>query len=83
MAEIGIDISRHRPRSIAQAMGPDVHLVVGLCAEEACPVIPGVRSVHWPIPNPAGQGLEVYREVRDGLAGRIRDLIRDLTGETR
>jgi arsenate reductase len=80
MSEIGVDISRHRPRSIAEAMAPDLRLVVGLCAEEACPVIPGVRSLHWPIPNPAGQGLDVYREVRNHLEGLIRDLIEDLTG---
>lgn len=81
MREIGVDIERHRPKSVAQAMDPDVRLVIGLCAEEACPVIPGIPGLHWPIPNPAGQEMDFYREVRDGLAQRIRDLIKDLTGE--
>jgi protein-tyrosine-phosphatase len=54
MREAGIDISRQVPKSIAAAMAPDVEVVVGLCAEEACPVIPGTRMLHWPLPNPAG-----------------------------
>jgi len=58
----------------------EVELVVGLCAEEACPVVPGVRSLHWPLPNPAGQSIERFREVRDELSVRVRALIRDLTG---
>jgi arsenate reductase len=78
LAEIGIDIRHHHPKSIDEAMAPDVRLLVGLCAEEACPVVPGVPSVHWPLANPAGQAPAVYRAVRDDLAERIRGLIREL-----
>jgi len=81
MREAGIDISRHTPKSIQAAMGPDVQLIVGLCAEEACPVIPGVRSLHWPLPNPAGRPIAVFRDIRDDLSRRIAALIQDLTGE--
>lgn len=81
LREIGIDISHHRPKSIADAMTTDVQLVVGLCAEEACPVIPGVRRLHWPLPNPAGRTVEFYRDLRDDLAERIRTLVNDLEGE--
>jgi arsenate reductase len=80
MREIGIDISRHRPKSIADAASDDIELAVGLCEEEACPVIPGIRTVHWPLPNPAGRELPFFRDIRDDLAARIRQLIRDLTG---
>lgn len=83
MREAGIDISHHRPKTIADAMTPDVELVVGLCAEEACPVIPGVRALHWPLPNPVGRDVQFFRETRDDLAARIRQLIRDLTGAER
>jgi arsenate reductase len=80
MREIGIDIGHHRPKSIAEAMSPEVEVVVGLCAEEACPVIPGTRAVHWPLPNPAGREPQFFRDTRDDLAARIRQLIQDLTG---
>jgi arsenate reductase len=78
MREVGLDISRHVPQSLGAALGPDVELVVGLCAEEACPVVPGLRSLHWPVPNPAGGGIDRYRETRDLLGRLIRDLVGDL-----
>lgn len=78
MREVGIDIGHHRPKPLGEALLADVRLVVGLCAEEACPVIPGVRSLHWPLPNPAGGGLAVYRSIRDDLERRIRSLVGDL-----
>lgn len=79
MRELGLDIGAHVPRSLDDAMAPDVELVVGLCAEEACPVVPGVRSLHWPVANPAGSSIERYREVRDELRRRVEGLLRDLT----
>lgn len=76
MREIGIDISGARPKHLRDALGPDIGLVVGLCAEEACPVVPGARSEHWPLRDPAGsQDLQVYRDLRDELRGRIEDLV--------
>jgi len=84
MAEEGIDISGRRPKHLQDTLGPEVALVIGLCAEEACPVVPGARSLHWPIRNPADAGIDRYREVRDELALLIRGLIADLsTRETR
>lgn len=76
MKEIGIDISGHRPKHLRDALGPDVALVIGLCAEEACPVVPGAQSEHWPLRDPAGStDLNVYRTLRDELRGRIADLL--------
>src|SRR2546425_1120341 len=74
MWEIGIDISGQRPTGLTQAVGPDVALVIGLCAEEACPVIPGARSLHWPLPDPRPGDLTPYREIRDALRARIAKL---------
>ncbi len=71
MREIGIDISAQRPKSLSSVVGPEVALVVGLCEEEACPVVPGARSEHWPLPDPAGQEIDAYRSVRDELRKRI------------
>jgi arsenate reductase (thioredoxin) len=71
MAEVGLDISSQRPRALADALGPDVALVVGLCAEEACPVVPGAAMEHWPLANPAGRDIAFFRETRDELRRRI------------
>lgn len=81
MGEIGIDISAHRPKAIVDALTDDVRLVVGLCAEEACPAVPGARSRHWMLPNPTGRDLAFYRGLRDDLAERIRALVAELEGE--
>lgn len=75
MHEIGIDISHHRPKHLRDALGPDVTVVVGLCQEEACPVVSGARREHWPLRDPAGTAdLQVYRDLRDELQRRIADL---------
>ena len=79
MREVGIDISGGRPKGLADAMGPDVRLIVGLCAEEACPVIPGVRALHWPLPDPRERDLVPFRQIRDDLRTRIAQLTSDLT----
>ncbi|MEX0744090.1 MAG: arsenate reductase ArsC, partial [Phycisphaeraceae bacterium] len=54
MAEIGIDISTQRSKSIDEVPAEEFDYVVTLCAEEVCPVVPGrVRRLHWPIADPA------------------------------
>ncbi len=81
LAEIGIDITRHRSKSVAEIDPATVDLVVTLCAEEVCPVFLGkARRLHWPLPDPAaaeGTGeerLARFREVRDELMRRIEAL---------
>ncbi len=71
MQEIGIDISAQRPKRLSSVLGPDIALMVGLCEEEACPVVPGAQSEHWPLPDPAGRVIDEYRKVRDELRKRI------------
>ncbi len=75
MGEVGLDISRQVPKGLAVALGADVALVVGLCEEEACPVIPGARSLRWPLPVPRSGDLNHYRHIRDALRERIAALV--------
>jgi arsenate reductase len=81
LAEIGIDITHCRSKSVEEIDPKTVDLVVTLCAEEVCPVLPGnVKRLHWPLPDPAaaeGTGeerLQRFRETRDEIARRIREL---------
>lgn len=56
MAEIGIDISGHRAKSVDEIDTAPLDIVVTLCAEEICPVLPGkVRRLHWPIQDPVSR----------------------------
>lgn len=77
MAEIGIDITGHRSKSVDEINTAEIDLVVTLCAEEVCPVLPGrVRRLHWPIPDPATDDLSVSAgELRARFAA-ARDTIR-------
>ncbi len=81
MAEIGIDITRHRSKSVQEIDPATVDFVVTLCAEEVCPVFLGkAKRHHWPLSDPAlaeGTGeerLQKFRAVRDELIRRIETL---------
>lgn len=78
MGELGFDLEGQYPKSLQDALGPDVGLVIGLCAEEACPVIPGVPNEHWPLPDPVGKDLAFVRGIRDDLRQRVADFVRRL-----
>ena len=79
LAEIGIDISASRSKSVDEIDRSAVDTVITLCAEEVCPVyLAPARRLHWPLPDPAGHeeddlaaGLDRFRSVRDELARRI------------
>jgi protein-tyrosine-phosphatase len=79
LAEIGIDASAQRSKSVDEVDRSSVDTVITLCAEEVCPVWLGAaRRLHWPLPDPAGHAeneaasLERFRAVRDELRERIR-----------
>ena len=83
MAEIGIDISAHRSKSVDDVDATSVDAVVTLCADEVCPVLPGrVRRLHWPIPDPASsdpmltaQELQSrFRVAREQIRERLSEL---------
>lgn len=82
MAEIGIDISHHRSKSVNEFDPADLDLVVTLCAEEVCPALPpGVEHRHWPVQDPAtkhaerlsgDEMLERFRKARESLQEKLR-----------
>ena len=82
LSEIGIDISGHRSKDVADIRADEVDLVVTLCAEEECPVFLGAaRRLHWGLPDPAAvqeseeARLTAFRQTRDELRRRIGALL--------
>ena len=78
LAEIGIDISKHRSKSVSEIPAGDVDTVITLCGEEECPVFLGrARRLHWGLPDPAGIGgseadrANAFRRTRDELRRRL------------
>jgi len=66
LREDGVDISHHRAKGLDAIPLDDVDVIVTLCAEEVCPVVPGsVQWLHWPIPDPTN--LTSFREARNRL----------------
>ena len=83
MAEIGIDIGRQYSKSVDTIDLSGLDLVVTLCAEEVCPVLPGrVRRLHWPIADPAAEDPSEpqarFRAARDLIQERIDALAETL-----
>ena len=83
MAEVGIDISGQRSKPVEMIDVASLDLVVTLCAEEVCPVLPGrVRRLHWPIDDPASKDASIpaeemrrrFRAARDEIGRRIGEL---------
>jgi len=84
MAEAGIDISKHRSKSLAEFIGQAFDAVITVCdsAKESCPVFPGgTQRIHWSLPDPsAAEGSEmdrllIFREVRNALHQRLRQFL--------
>ena len=87
LAELGIDISGHRSKSVDEIARANLDLVITLCAEEVCPILTGrVRRLHWPISDPASTDPSLtpedmrrrFREARDEIKAKIQGLSRDL-----
>jgi len=86
LAEIGIDISGHRSKSVAEIPAAEVDTVITLCGEEECPVfLGGARRLHWGLPDPAAAGgdetarLDAFRQTRDELRRRLGRFFSELT----
>ena len=80
MRERGVDISAQTSKGIDWAFMETADVVVSTCheAQEACPVAFRADTRPWNLPDPMGQGLEAYREVRDAVEERVRALLEDL-----
>ena len=79
MREVGIDISAETPKvlTIEAVQASDVCITMG-CGD-ACPVFPGKRYLDWKLDDPAGQGIEAIRPIRDEIKKRVEDLITEIT----
>lgn len=78
MAEDGIDIAGEQPKVLTpeSVQASDVVITMG-CGDE-CPFYPGKRYEDWKLDDPAGQGIEAVRPIRDEIRRRVEDLIASL-----
>ncbi|WP_431906365.1 arsenate reductase ArsC [Micromonospora carbonacea] len=79
MAEVGIDITDQRPKLLEYATAESSDVIVTMGCGDACPVFPGKRYEDWKLDDPAGQGVEAVRPIRDEIRARVAALLRELT----
>ena len=83
MAEVGVDISGQRPQRWSDEVVRAADVIVTMGCGDACPIYPGKRYEDWELTDPAGQPLDVVREVRDDIEARVRALMASLDVPTR
>ena len=78
MAEEGIDISDNTPKVLTVDAVRESDVVITMGCGDACPIFPGKRYEDWELDDPAGQGIEAVRPIRDEIRTRIEALLADL-----
>jgi arsenate reductase len=75
MAEMGIDISTEYPKPWTDEIARAADVIVTMGCGDACPVYPGKRYEDWELTDPSGQPIEIVREIRDDIRGRVESLM--------
>ncbi len=78
MREVGIDITAEQPKILTTDAVEAADVVITMGCGDTCPVFPGKRYEDWDLTDPAGQPIEVVRQVRDDIRGRVQELIESL-----
>jgi arsenate reductase len=78
MREVGVDITAETPKLLTTDAVRAADVVITMGCGDTCPVFPGKRYLDWQVDDPAGQGVEAVRPIRDEIRGRVETLIADL-----
>jgi len=83
MAEEGIDIAGGTPKLLTVDAVKESDIVITMGCGDACPIFPGKRYEDWQLDDPAGQGIDAVRPIRDEIRSRVEALIVELLPEGR
>jgi protein-tyrosine-phosphatase len=78
MAEVGIDIANNTPKVLTTEAVEESDVVITMGCGDVCPFYPGKRYEDWVLDDPAGQGIESVRVIRDEIKGRVEALLAEL-----
>ncbi|WP_425845514.1 arsenate reductase ArsC [Agrococcus sp. TSP3-2-1] len=78
MREDGIDIAANEPKVLTTDAVRESDVVITMGCGDACPIFPGKRYEDWALDDPAGQGLEAVRPIRDEIKRRVEALLAEL-----
>ncbi|MFE2938815.1 arsenate reductase ArsC [Streptomyces sp. NPDC059255] len=82
MREVGIDISAEVPKMLTVDAVKESDVCITMGCGDTCPVFPGKRYLDWTLDDPAGQGVEAVRPIRDAIKKRVEGLIAEIAPET-
>ncbi|MEW1602258.1 arsenate reductase ArsC [Streptomyces sp. NPDC093808] len=82
MAEVGIDISARTPKSLTADAVRESDVCITMGCGDTCPVFPGKRYLDWKLDDPAGQGVDAVRPIRDEIKALVEDLIAEIAPAT-
>lgn len=78
MLEVGIDMRAEQPKVLTTDALQASDAVVTMGCGDACPIFPGKRYEDWQLDDPAGQGIDAVRPIRDEIRRRVETLLREL-----
>ncbi len=78
IAEVGVDIAGEHPKILTVDAARESDVVITMGCGDACPIFPGKRYEDWELKDPAGQGVDAVRPIRDDIKSRVRALISEL-----
>ena len=77
MREVGIELEGIAPQKLTEALAEKAAILVTMGCGAACPVVPGLRRLDWPLEDPKGKPIERVREIRDDVRERVVALLRE------
>ncbi|MDT4937835.1 MAG: hypothetical protein QOG80_1506 [Pseudonocardiales bacterium] len=78
MREVGIDITGEQPKMLRPEAVESADVVITMGCGDTCPFFPGKRYEDWELDDPAGQGIDTVRPIRDEIRSRVEKLIDSL-----
>jgi arsenate reductase (thioredoxin) len=75
MREVGIELAAASPQKLTDELAATASLLVTMGCGEACPVVPGLKRMDWPLEDPKGKPIERVREIRDDVRQRVSELL--------
>jgi arsenate reductase len=78
MREKGIDRTGRRPKGLNDLPPVEMDYLVTMGCEETCPAVLAKKIIEWEIPDPKGKSIDIFREVRDIIEGKVKSLLEEI-----
>ena len=75
MREIGVELAAAPPQKLTEELAAKSTLLITMGCGEACPVVPGLKRMDWPLEDPKGKPIERVRQIRDDVRQRVSELL--------